>query len=344
MRASHKSESVKRCASHKSGGICYSASTEWPRGRQPAPDSPSSSAAMTLCAPPAGDLTELVEGHLPLVGILVSERLRKVPAHINRDDLMSAGMMALVLSAGAYDPERGVPFRSFAAFRIRGALIDELRAMDWASRSLRSRAREVETIRAHLTNTLDRPPRTDDIAGALGISTRELGAVYADLARGTVLSLQDLTTDTLPDTPASRTDCPESLILHREQMGYLHDAIAALPERLRFVIVAHYFGHRQMSDIAAEMCVTQSRVSQMCTEATMLIRDGMNSQLNPEALTPLARTGRAATTRNVYYQAVADRNTVAGRLDMSTSQGEMRRGIYAEHGGQAESEQRIRIA
>ena len=71
---------------------------------------------------------------------------------------MSAGMLALVLSAGAYDPNRGVTFQSFAAFRIRGALIDELRAMDWASRSVRCRAREVETIRARLTTTLGRPP------------------------------------------------------------------------------------------------------------------------------------------------------------------------------------------
>ena len=96
-------------------------------------------------------------------------------------------------------------------------------------------------------------------------------------------------------------------------------------------MVAYYFGHRQMSDIAVEMAVTQSRVSQICTEATTLIRDGMNSQLDPDALRPLAQVGRAAASRNAYYQAVAHRNSVAGRLDMSTPQGEMRIGLYAEH-------------
>jgi RNA polymerase sigma factor for flagellar operon FliA len=182
-----------------------------------------------------------------------------------------------------------------------------------------------------LTTTLDRAPGSDEIADAMGISTHDLDAVYADLARGTVLSLQGFAADAPLEKSSSHADCPESLILQRERMGYLHDAIAALPDRLRFVVVAYYFNHRQMSDIAAELAVTSSRVSQMCTEATTLIRDGLNSQLNPSALGPLAQVGRAAAARRAYYQAIADRNTVAGRLHMSTSQGEMCRGVYAEH-------------
>ena len=130
-------------------------------------------AALTVVTPGAPsrgpDVTKLVEHHLPLVGLLVAERLLHVPAHVRRDELMSAGMLALVLSAGAFDPARGVPFRRFAAFRIRGALIDELRAMDWASRSVRSRARDVEIVRARLTAAMDRPPEAEDITGALGI-------------------------------------------------------------------------------------------------------------------------------------------------------------------------------
>jgi RNA polymerase sigma factor for flagellar operon FliA len=249
-------------------------------------------------------------------------------------------MLALVLSAGAYDPERGVPFRGFAALRIRGALIDELRSMDWASRSVRSRGREVETVRALLTTTLGRPPRTDEIADAMAISAGELEAVYADLARGTVLSLQGLAAEVLCDPPASRSHCPESLILRREQLGYLHDAIAALSERLRFVVIAYYFQGRQMSDIAVDLSVTQSRVSQMCTEATTLMRDGMNSQLDPDALRAPVQTGRAAALRNAYFRKLVDRSTVAGRLDMSTSDGDMR-GVYPEN---VEPSERSRIA
>jgi len=279
----------------------------------------------------ACDVTDLVEHHLPLVAILVSERLQHVPTHVRRDELMSAGMIALVLSAGAYDPKRGVPFRKFAAFRIRGALIDELRSMDWASRSVRSRAREVETARSELTGVLAHPPAVDEIADALGISVRQLDAVYSDLARGTVLSLQSCSVDAMPGSPRSDLDSPESLILHRERLGYLHDAVAALPERLRFVVVAHFFEQRKMIDIALEISVTQSRVSQLCTEAITLIRDGMDSQLNPDAQRSLSCGGRAGAVRHAYFQAVADRSTVAGRLDMTTSQGEMRRDIYPEH-------------
>jgi RNA polymerase sigma factor for flagellar operon FliA len=168
--------------------------------------------------------------------------------------------------------------------------------------------------------------------------------MYADLARANVLSLQGDATD--PDAPSNQIDCPESLILQREQLGYLHDAVAALPERLRLVIVGYFFGQRQMSDIAMELCVSQSRVSQMCTEAIALIRDGMNSQLDPDALRPLAQTGRAAAARSAYYQALAERNTVAGRLDMSTPEGEMRREVYHHEGGpaQVEMSRQIRIA
>jgi RNA polymerase sigma factor for flagellar operon FliA len=309
-------------------------------GRPHAQDCPPALSVVGGTAHCRSDVTELVEHHLSLVGILVSERLRYVPAHIRRDDLMSAGMLALVLSAAAYDPGRGVPFQAFAALRIRGALIDELRAMDWASRSVRSRGREIETVRTLLTTTLGRQPGTDEIADAMGISSSELVDVYADLARGTVLSLQSFDADALPAPPVSHTYCPESLILRREQMGYLHDAIAALPVRLRFVVVAYFFEHRQMSDIAVELSVTQSRVSQMCTEATALIRDGMNSQLDTDALRPQVQTGRAAAVRNAYFRALAERSTLAGRLDKSTAHGDMR-SAYPDDG---QPSQRSRIA
>ena len=151
------------------------------------------------------------------------------PRHVRRDDLMSAGMMALVLSAAAYDPSRGVPFQSFAAFRIRGALIDELRAMDWASRSVRGRAREVETVRARLTTTAG--PTTGHRR-----DRRRPGDQHPRTRRrvrrprpGQRAEPAGLATDALPDAPANHAECPESLILHREQLGYLHDAVAALP-------------------------------------------------------------------------------------------------------------------
>ena len=275
-------------------------------------------------AEPRTAVTRLVEAHVSLVEILVCERLRTVPRHVDRNDLLSAGMLALVLAASAFDGSRGVPFSSFAAFRIRGALIDELRGMDWASRSVRSRLRDADATRHALEASLGRSPSESEVAGALGIGVRELAALHADAARGTVVSLQGFAPDGVHDVLPDPGHGPEGLLLQREQLGYLHDAVEALPERLRYVVRAYFFQDRPMQEIAAELSVTQSRVSQLCAEATALIRDGLNAQLDPEALAPLARSGRAAATRARYYDDVATRSTLAGRLARSASDGRIR--------------------
>ncbi|WP_030177587.1 sigma factor, partial [Spirillospora albida] len=101
-----------------------------------------------------------VRTHLPLVGHIVRETLMRVPAHVNRDDLTSAGLAALATAAHSYDPTRGVPFGRFAAMRIRGALIDELRGQDWASRSVPPRSRHIDNLRHQLAGELGRVPTT----------------------------------------------------------------------------------------------------------------------------------------------------------------------------------------
>lgn len=106
------------------------------------------------------DMETLVTANLPLVGHLVREVLARVPAHIRREDLFSAGSVALVAAAKAFDPSRGAPFATFAAMRIRGALLDELRGLDWASRSVRGKARKVEAVRDEFVATHGRIPST----------------------------------------------------------------------------------------------------------------------------------------------------------------------------------------
>src|ERR1700761_956733 len=155
------------------------------------------------------NVTRLVEDNLALVGHLVREMLAKVPAHVSRDELTSAAMMALVVSAQGFDPDRGVPFARFAAIRIRGALMDELRSMDWAARSVRGRAREVETTRATLAATLSRTPRPDEIALAMGMSIAELDALNVDLARASVLRLQGFAPETSAELVTDNSAGPE---------------------------------------------------------------------------------------------------------------------------------------
>ena len=269
-------------------------------------------------------VTRLVEDNLALVGHLVREMLAKVPAHVSRDELTSAAMMALVVSAQGFDPSRGVPFARFAAIRIRGALVDELRSMDWAARSVRGRAREVESVRSTLAATLGRTPRPHEVATAMGVSLAELDSINVDLARASVLRLQGFAPETgaelLPDPAAG----PEALILMRERLGYLHDAIAELPQRLQYVVSEYFFSNRQMADIAADLGVTESRVSQLRGEALKMLRDGMNSQLEPDAEVSTELSGRAGAARVAYFAGIAERSTMAGRLAKTSPRADIR--------------------
>lgn len=265
---------------------------------------------------------QLVRENLALVGHIVRETMTRLPAHISRDDLTSAGMAALVLSAQGYDAERGVPFARFAAIRVRGALVDELRSMDWASRSVRGRAREVEAARNSLNVSLGRSPRPHEVAEVLGVSVSELGSIDADVHRASVLSLQGFAPETgaamVPDGQRS----PEQLVCDREQLGYLHDAIGELPERLRYVVQSYFFDQRQMADIAAELGVTESRISQLRAEALRLLRHGM-AAVEPDAAPAPEITGRAGAKVASYAAAVAARGSLGSRLALSNAFGEV---------------------
>jgi RNA polymerase sigma factor for flagellar operon FliA len=283
---------------------------------------PTAPVSLTRTASMPVDQSELVTQTLPLVGHLVREMLSRVPGHVSRDDLTSAGMMALVLASQSFDGSRGVPFARFAAIRIRGALMDELRGMDWAARSVRGKSREADAVQAQLAAALGRTPSKDEVAAAMGVAPSELDALQADVARASVLSLQGFAPETgaelVPDAAAG----PEAMLLNREQVGLLHDAIAVLPQRLRFVVSEYFFGQRQMADIAAELGVTESRVSQMRAEALKMLKDGMNSQLEPSVATPVG-TGRGAAQRAAYYASIATRSTLADRLAHTTPTGDI---------------------
>jgi len=253
---------------------------------------------------PAGS-DQLVTANLPLVGYLVSEILARVPAHVRRDDLTSAGYLALTQAARAFNPGRGVPFGRYAAMRIRGALIDELRGLDWASRGVRTRARTIDAAREQLTVSLGHPPGDAQVAAHLKVDAEDVRAVTGDVHRAGVLSLQDVSDRVdLDGVLSGHEPAPEQSLLYRERLGYLGDAVAALPERLRRVIEGTFFGDRPAAELAAELGVTESRISQMRTEALGMLRDGMNSQLDPDLVAPPERPGGCSDRRREAYYAV----------------------------------------
>jgi len=275
--------------------------------------------------PVPSTVDELVTAHLPVVGHLVREMLARVPAHVRREDLFSAGSEALVNAARSFDPERGTPFSAFAALRIRGALLDELRGLDWASRSVRGKVRRIEAERDKFVAAHGRVPTAAELAEKLDTDAREVVAVRDDVQRATLLSLQAAFPDGMDgagSAVAERQPSPEELIIDRERVGYLHDAIDNLPERLKTVVEAYYFHNRPMAELAEELGVTESRISQMRAEATALLRDGMNAALrNEPAAAEVEPEGRAARRRASYYAAVAAHGTLRSRLERTTVTG-----------------------
>jgi RNA polymerase sigma factor for flagellar operon FliA len=265
---------------------------------------------------------DVVRSHMPLVGHLVREMLARVPSHVNRDDLLSAGYGALVAAARGFDEDRGVPFPRFAATRIRGALLDELRGLDWASRSVRQRARRTDSARQELTAELGRTPNVTEVAERLGCSVEDIESADDDVQRAVVFSLQGFATTAADDMVTEPSAGPEEMLIRRERLGYLRHAIDVLPERLRAVVVGYFFEERPMAQIAVELGVTESRVSQLRAEALQLLRDGLNTHLDPSlAAQNPPKEGCVARRRAAYYDQIAVRGTLHSRLAVTGPDG-----------------------
>lgn len=255
---------------------------------------------------------DLIEKNLPLVGYQVAELLRRVPSFVQREDLASAGALALVQAAKSFDPEQGVPFHRFAIYRIRGAMLDELRSMDWATRGARQRTKQLEEMTQTLTAARGRAPTREELAFALGVEVDQVESAQQDAARRVVsidspMGEDDNRTLELVDDKLS----PEDRVLDDERMVYLRASVQALPQRLRFVVEQIFFEEKPIQDIADALGVTQSRVSQLRSEALAMMRDGMNRHLDPEAEAEEAQetSGIIKKRRESYFQKIEDNAT-----------------------------------
>ena len=261
---------------------------------------------------------DLVRRHLPLVQYAVAELASRVPRHVSRSDLVSAGMVGLAQAARAYDASRGIAFDRYASQRIRGALLDELRSRDWASRTVRSKARAVTAATDQLTACLGRAPTKAEVADRAGIEVSAVDDLAGDVHRAVVLNYDSLLESSdgegiFPSDPMT----PETTLLERERTAYLIDAVAALPERLRRVIVGYFFEELPMLVLADELGVSESRISQMRTEALALMKDGMNSQLEPDLVVTSRPEGRVAKRKAAYNSTVSNSSDFRSRLDGS---------------------------
>jgi RNA polymerase sigma factor for flagellar operon FliA len=250
---------------------------------------------------------------------MVSELAGRVPRHVCRDDLESAGLAGLAQAARSYDPTRGISFQRFASSRIRGALLDELRSRDWASRSVRAKARTLATVTDQLTSKLGHRPSSGEVAQAMGMTSGELETLNDDVHRALVLNFDAVNVDgNAEEVLLVGSGSPDDGILDNERRSYMVAAVASLPERLRRVVIGYFFQELPMQVLAEELGVTDSRISQMRAEALVLLKDAINAQLDPDLVPAQEASGRLAKRRCAYYAAVASRDDYRRRLEPET--------------------------
>ena len=223
----------------------------------------------------------LILQYAPLVKYVASRVATGLPASVDQADLVSYGMFGLIDALQKFEPVRGNKFETYAIPRIRGAIIDELRAMDWVPRSVRARAREIERAMASLESQLHRAPTDAEIAEKIGITEEELEDSLTDIARSSIAALDEVWTissssgdqvaliDTIEDTEGPE---PQAALDETETREALAESIAALPEREKIVITLYYYEELTLREIGEVLGVTESRVSQLHTKAVLRLK------------------------------------------------------------------------
>jgi RNA polymerase sigma factor FliA len=223
----------------------------------------------------------LILTYAPLVKYVAGRLGSGLPAHIDENDLVSYGLLGLIGAIERYDPARDVKFETYAIARVKGAIIDELRAMDWVPRSVRARARDIERAIAELERKLRRAPTDAEIAAKLGVTESELGDSLNEISRSSIAALDELWTisssggdqvaliDTLEDEDAPN---PQEALSQTELREALSEAIARLPEREKLVVTLYYYEELTLREIGEVLGVTESRVSQLHTKAILRLK------------------------------------------------------------------------
>lgn len=227
----------------------------------------------------------LILNYSPLVKYVAGRVSATLPQTVETADLISYGLFGLIDAIAKYDPERGVKFETYAIARIKGAIIDELRSMDWVPRSVRSRARELEAAYATLETRLRRAPTDAEVAEEVGITIDELHESLSKLSYASVVSFEELWAGgdreeksegaaAIPDRDA---EDPVAAFETEEVKHILAQAIEKLPERERVVITLYYYEGLTLKEIGKVLGVTESRVSQLHTKAVLRMRAKLHS-------------------------------------------------------------------
>lgn len=224
---------------------------------------------------------KLILHYSPLVKYVAGQVGSRLPQSVDVGDLVSYGMIGLMDAIERFDLSRDIKFETYAMSRIKGAMIDELRTLDWIPRSLRYKAKELEKVYYELENELKRMPEDEEVAKALSISVEELQDTLAELSRSSLMALEDLfTTDVERDNRVNVMDIlvdpkaqdPAMVFEQAELKEILADALKKLPEREMIIITLYYYDNLTLKEIGEILDITESRVSQLHTKALLRLK------------------------------------------------------------------------
>jgi RNA polymerase sigma factor for flagellar operon FliA len=229
----------------------------------------------------------LVVAYSPLVKYVSGRMASGLPAHVEEADLISYGLGGLISAIERFELEREIKFETYAITRIKGAIIDELRSLDWVPRSVRARARAIERANSKLEHKLQRAPTDEEMADELDMSVSDFQDALLQISNSTVAALDELWTisdasgdqvsllDTLQDPGAPD---PAAVIDATDLKDRIADAIARLPEREKLVVALYYYENLTLREIGEVLGVTESRVSQLHTKAVLRLRGRMSEE------------------------------------------------------------------
>lgn len=236
-------------------------------------------------SPHLDNRTQLIHDHLYLVDIIARRMVTQVPSFMNRDDIKSAGMLGLLDAANKFDPDKNILFKTFAEYRIRGAILDEMRKLDWFSRSLRDKQNRIGKTVNDLELQLGRDPEDHEIARAMDISLEEYRSILMEVSHLGCVSLHE----TLDHSEEGRSfldsltdDRPEILPGARIEEQQLTSAIASvlgqLSEKERLVVSLYYYEELTQKEIAEAMELSEGRVSQLHSQALIKLKTKLEAR------------------------------------------------------------------
>ena len=210
---------------------------------------------------------QIVLDHLPLVKAIAVRVHENLPVHVDLDDLVHAGILGLIDAASKYNPEKQVAFQAYAKHRIKGAILDSLRQLDWASRDLRKRQKQIEARTRELTNELGRTPTDQEVAESLGVGIERWRQILVELRTAGVVSSSthgpQHEDGPAPEFPAAPDSRPDRICSQRQLQTVLDSAMKCLPERYQKVVFLYYSNEMTMKEIGTILGVNESRVSQI---------------------------------------------------------------------------------